>query len=63
MKASVKLVAAATLVLTLLLGTGCQGTVSVGAYVPGPYAGPYYGGPYGRPYGGGVYVGGTVPIW
>lgn len=41
--------------LILLAGTSCVGTVSVGMSVPGPY----YGGPYG---GGSVYVGTTVPV-
>lgn len=52
-----KLAALAALLLLLLPGTACQGTLSVGAYVPGAWSGPY------GAYGGGIYVGGTVPMW
>jgi len=52
----------------VLMGSNCNGTMSVGVAYPGAYGyGGYYGGPYGSPsYGGGyggVYVGTTVPIW
>jgi hypothetical protein len=49
-----KLSAVVLLVVLMLFATGCQGTVSIGTYVPGPYVGPFNTG---------VYVGGTVPIW
>jgi len=62
MKRGGKLVTGMVLLLLLLPCMGCEGTLSVGAYVPGAWSGPYYGGPYGA-YGGGIYVGGTVPIW
>ncbi len=45
----------------IIMGSNCAGSVSVGVAYPGPWD---YG-PHGLPHPprGGVYVGGSVPIW
>ncbi len=44
----------------IIMGSNCTGSVSVGVAYPGAWG----HGPYGAyPPRGGVYVGGTVPIW
>ena len=46
----------------IVLASGCTGSVSVGAAYPGAWGYGGYGMHGGYPRGG-VYVGGTVPIW
>jgi hypothetical protein len=61
MRRSLKRFALVALLLAVVAVTSsCQGTMHVGVAYPGPWGyGPYS--PYGPT--GGIYVGGTVPIW
>jgi len=48
----------------ILMGSNCQGTMSVGVAYPGAWGYGPYGGGYGGMYGGGgVYMGTSVPVW
>ncbi len=62
MKSTVKKALLVTLLTSfVIMGSNCTGSVSVGVGYPGAWGYGPYGGGYGHR--GGVYVGGTVPIW